>query len=228
MFRINHQISTETLPKTQVKGSLLLCSIRKPCCPLNHGEAPVQLSRQTPLRCSASPPLGQLCPHPQARNQHHWIGDGFPGSSASKESACNAGDPGSIPGSGRSAGEGIGYPLQYAWASLVAQLVKNPPAMWETGFHPWVGKIPWRRAWNPLQYSCLENPYGQRRLEGYSPWGHKESDMTERLSTNRWQDHEEGVPNSIWHSTAHWKTSGSETHRHHNRKAQVQCSQESH
>ena len=57
---------------------------------------------------------------------------GFPGSSAGKESTCNAGDPGSIPGSGRSAGEGIGYPLQYSWAALVAQLVKNPPAMQET------------------------------------------------------------------------------------------------
>ena len=53
-------------------------------------------------------------------------------SSAGKESACNAGDPSSIPESGRSAGKGIGYPLQYSWASLVAQLVKNPPAMWET------------------------------------------------------------------------------------------------
>ena len=49
-----------------------------------------------------------------------------------KKSACNAGDPGSIPGSGRSAGEGIGYLLQYSWAPLVAQLVKNPPAMQET------------------------------------------------------------------------------------------------
>ena len=56
----------------------------------------------------------------------------FPGSSVGKESACNAGDPGSIPGLGRSAGEGIGYPLQYSWASLVAQLVKNLLAMWET------------------------------------------------------------------------------------------------
>ena len=56
----------------------------------------------------------------------------FPDSSAGKESACNAGDPGLIPGSGRSAGEGIGYPLQYSWASLVVQLVENPPAMWET------------------------------------------------------------------------------------------------
>ena len=57
---------------------------------------------------------------------------GFPDSSAGKESAYNAGDPGSIPGLGRSSGEGIGYPLQYSWASLVPQLVKNPPAMWET------------------------------------------------------------------------------------------------
>ena len=57
---------------------------------------------------------------------------GFPDGSAGKESACNAGDPSSIPGSGRSAGEGISYPLKYSWASLVAQLVKNPPAMWET------------------------------------------------------------------------------------------------
>ena len=57
---------------------------------------------------------------------------GFPGSSAGKESTCNAGDPGLIPGSGSSTGEGIGYPLQYSWASLVAQMVKNPFALWET------------------------------------------------------------------------------------------------
>ena len=57
---------------------------------------------------------------------------GFPDSSAGKESACSAGDPSSIPGLGKSAGEGIGYPLQYFWASLVAQLVKNPAAMQET------------------------------------------------------------------------------------------------
>ena len=56
----------------------------------------------------------------------------FPDSSVGKESTCNAGDPGSIPGLERSAGEGIGYPLQYSSASLVAQLVKNPPAMQET------------------------------------------------------------------------------------------------
>ena len=57
---------------------------------------------------------------------------GFPNSSAGKESACNEGDPGLIPGLRRSTGEGIGYPHQYSWASLVAQLVKNPPAMKET------------------------------------------------------------------------------------------------
>ena len=64
---------------------------------------------------------------------------GFPGSSAGKKSTCNAGDPSSVPGSGRSAGGGIGYPLQYSWASLVAQLVKNPPAMRET----WVRSLGW-------------------------------------------------------------------------------------
>ena len=68
---------------------------------------------------------------------------GFTDSSVGKESACNAGDPGSIPGSGGSPGEGIGYPLQYSWAFLVAQLVKNPPATWET----WVQSLGWE---NPL------------------------------------------------------------------------------
>ena len=63
----------------------------------------------------------------------------FPGSSAGKQSACNAGDPGSILGAGKSTEEGIGYPFQYSWASLVAQLVKNPPAMWET----WVRLLGW-------------------------------------------------------------------------------------
>ena len=64
---------------------------------------------------------------------------GFPGGSTGKELACNVGDLGSIPGLGRSAGEGMGYPLQYSWASLVAQLVKNLPAMWET----WVQFLGW-------------------------------------------------------------------------------------
>ena len=65
---------------------------------------------------------------------------GFPGSSPDKEYACNAGDPSSISGSGRSPGEGIGYPLKFSWASLVAHKVKNPPALWET----WVQSLGWK------------------------------------------------------------------------------------
>ena len=57
---------------------------------------------------------------------------GFPGSSVGKESACNAGDPSLIPGLERSPGEGMRYLLQYSWASLVAQKVKNPPARQDT------------------------------------------------------------------------------------------------
>ena len=72
---------------------------------------------------------------------------GFPGGSDGKESACNVGHSGSIPGSGRSPGGGHG---------------------------------------NPLQYSCLENPHGQRSLAGYSPWSPKESDTTERLTLSLW------------------------------------------
>ena len=75
-------------------------------------------------------------------NSHvHW---GFLCGSVSKESTCNAGDPSLIPGLGRSSGEGIGYPLQYSWASLVAQLVKNPLAMRET----WVQSLGWE---DPLE-----------------------------------------------------------------------------
>ena len=65
-------------------------------------------------------------------------------SSGGKESACNAEDPGLIPGSGRSTGEDIGYPLQSSWASLVAQLVKNLPAMWGTCVRYLGWEIPWR------------------------------------------------------------------------------------
>ena len=86
----------------------------------------------------------------------------FLGGSVGKESICNARDTGSFHGLGISTGEGIGYPLQDSWASLVAQLVRNPPAMRETLLDPWVGKIPWRRDFSrkrgyPLQYSGLEN-----------------------------------------------------------------------
>ena len=69
---------------------------------------------------------------------------GFPHSSVGKESTCNAVDPGLIPGSGRSAGERIGYPLQCSWASLMAQLVKNLPAIEEA----WVRSLSWE---DPLE-----------------------------------------------------------------------------
>ena len=77
-------------------------------------------------------------------NEFPNVNRGFPDSSVGKESACNARDPSSIPGSGTSAREGIGYPLQYSWASLVAQLVKNLPAMQET----WVQSLGWK---DPLE-----------------------------------------------------------------------------
>ena len=77
---------------------------------------------------------------------------GFSGSSVGKESACNAGDPGLIPGSERSTGEGIGYPHQYSWASFMAQLIKNLPAMQETRV-----LSPGEGNGYPLQYSGLEN-----------------------------------------------------------------------
>ena len=100
---------------------------------------------------------------------------GFPHSSAGKESACNARDSGSIPGLGRSAGEGIDYPLQYSWASLVTQLVKNLPAMRERpGFELWVGKICWRRERLPTPAFWSGEVHGL-----YHSWSCKESDSTE-------------------------------------------------
>ena len=82
---------------------------------------------------------------------------GFPDSSVGKESAYNAGDPDSIPGLGRSPGEGIGYPLQYSWASLVAQLVKNTCNAGDLGSIPGMGRSPGEGKGYPLQYSGLEN-----------------------------------------------------------------------
>ena len=114
---------------------------------------------------------------------------GFPGSSAG-ESTYNAGDPGSIPGSRRCPGEGIGYLLQYSWAPLVVQTVKNLPAMreiwvqslgWDDSIHR-LQRCPGGGHGNPLQHSCLKNPRGQRSLAGYNIWGCKESDTTEPLT----------------------------------------------
>ena len=82
---------------------------------------------------------------------------GFPDNSVGKESICNEGDPSLTPGSGRSA-EGIGYPLQNSWASLVAQLVKNLPAMWvDLGSIPGLGRSLEEGKGYPFQYSGLEN-----------------------------------------------------------------------
>ena len=92
----------------------------------------------------------------------------FPGSLVGKESTCNTGDPGSIPGLGRSSGEGIGYPLQQSWASLVAQMVKRLPAMQET----WVQFLGWE---DPLEKGAATHPvfwpgefHEQRSLAGCS------------------------------------------------------------
>ena len=80
-----------------------------------------------------------------------------------KNPPTNAGDvrdAGSVPASGRSTGEGLGYPLQYSWASLVAQLVNNPPAMQETRVQSLVGKIPWRRAWESTPVFLFKESHG--------------------------------------------------------------------
>ena len=83
---------------------------------------------------------------------------GFTDSSVGKESNCNAGDPSSIPGLGKSPAKGKAYPLQYSWASRVAQLVKNPPAMQETWVQPLGWEDPLEKGNSyPLQYSGLEN-----------------------------------------------------------------------
>ena len=79
---------------------------------------------------------------------------GFSHSSVGKESTCNAGDPGSIPGSGRSTGEGIGYPLPYSWVSLVTQMVKNAG---DLGLIPGLGRPLGKGNGNPFQFSGLEN-----------------------------------------------------------------------
>ena len=109
-------------------------------------------------------------------------------SSAGKESGCNVGDPGLIPRWERSAGEGLGYPLQCSWSSLVAQLAKKIRLQCRRpGFNPWVGKIAWRRERLPTPVFWSKEFYGL-----YSPWGHKESDTTERLAlhfhfSNPWE-----------------------------------------
>ena len=108
----------------------------------------------------------------------------FLGSLAGKKFACNAGDPSSIPGSGSSPGEGIGYSLQYSLTFLSGSDHKESAcSAGDLGSTPGLGRSPGGRHDNPLQQSCLENPHGQRSRMGYSPLGYKESDMIEGLST---------------------------------------------
>ena len=128
---------------------------------------------------------------------------GFPGGSAGKESACNAGDPGSIPGLGSSPGEGIGYPLQYSWSSLVAQTVKIRPQWGRPGFNPWVGKIPWRRAWQPTPVF----------LPGESPWTEEPGGlqpMEPQWVGYNWATKQAQPSKGSYWSRSRWKVSGNE------------------
>ena len=110
----------------------------------------------------------------------HSVSVGFSDSSVGKESACNAGDPSLIPGSGRSTGEGTGYSFQYSRASQVAQLVKSLPVIWETC----VRSLGWE---DPLEESMATH---SNILAWRIPWSHKESDTAEWLSVSfnrRWR-----------------------------------------
>ena len=117
-------------------------------------------------------------------NDRISMAQGFPDSSVGKEAACNEGDLGSVPGSGRSSGEGKGYPLQDSWASLVTQLVKNLSAMWET----WVWSLGWEdflEKGKATHFSILvwKIPWTEEP-GGYSSGGCKKLDSTERISTH--------------------------------------------
>ena len=106
---------------------------------------------------------------------------GFPGSSAGKEHTCNAGDPSSITGSKNLThppGEGIGYTPVF-WGFPGGSHGKESACnAGDLGLIPGLGRIPGGGHGNSLQYSCLENPHGQRNLVGHRPWGRKESDTT--------------------------------------------------
>ena len=95
------------------------------------GEGPLPDSQMTVISLCAHLIASRCIQRERETGRLTERGEGFPDSSVGKESTSHAQDPGSISGSGRSTGEGIGYPLQFSWASLVAQLVKNLFAMWE-------------------------------------------------------------------------------------------------
>ena len=110
-------------------------------------------------------------------------------SSGGKEPACNAGDPGSTPGFGKILWRRNRQPtpvfLGFPGGSDSKESTCNAG---DLGLIPGLGRSPRGEHGNPLQYSCLENPHGQRSMAGYSPWGHKESDSTEQLSAYTWWD----------------------------------------
>ena len=107
---------------------------------------------------------------------------GFPCISADKESACNAGDPGSFPGLGRSSEEGIDYPLHnFLGFSSGSGGKESTFNVGDLGSICGLGRPPGGGHDNPFQYSCLEHLHGQRSLAGYSPWCCLESDTTEQL-----------------------------------------------
>ena len=126
----------------------------------------------------------------------------FPGSSVGKKSTCNAGDPSSIPGSGRSTGEEISYPLQYsclgnpmdrgAWQARIHGITKsqiqlsNYTAMTtiSTILQYFYNLHEWNKKWQLSPVFLPGKFHGQRSLAGYSPWGHKELDMTEHTHIN--------------------------------------------
>ena len=121
-----------------------LCTCVKTCAHTHthtHTHAPVYFLQESRHETLVLP---SDTSDPPVSDELHGSYMGFSDSSVGKESACNAGDPSWIPGWGRSTREGIGHPLQYSWASLVAQLVKNPPAIQET----WVGSLGWE---DPLE-----------------------------------------------------------------------------
>ena len=103
---------------------------------------------------------------------------GFPDISVGKESTCNARDPGSIPGSGRSLGEGIGYPFQCSWASLVAQLVKYPPVMREI----WVLSLGWEDSLEEGKATHSSILAWRIPWTVHPQWGRKELNTAEQLS----------------------------------------------
>ena len=113
---------------------------------------PVLLS-ETPVHMTVRCRLGCSVPILSLKYKQVYRSWDFADSSVAEESAGNVGDPGSIPGSGRYAGEGIGYPLHYSWTSLVAQVVKNLPAMWET----WVQSLGWADALEKATHSRIRD-----------------------------------------------------------------------